>query len=283
LIEHPYKQGTPEWLECRRAVITASRAKDARRTDGLTAQQRIYVDAIKAGKSQDAARTLAQYKKAPTAEVVEQAIAGTIELQFPEAAHTYAKELAREREGGREPQGFQGLAQRTGHEEEQFAAIEYVAKTGLDLEEAFFITTDDGKFGMSLDRWVSGRRSALEIKTMVSASTLFAALVDGDISEYIGQCLFGLWLLTLDWIDLCLWCPDLQALRVIRVERDEDQIQRLEDDLMAFEKLVCSYQSSLRKALADSRQPIALQLEAPKSSALPAVKAASEIPEILFG
>jgi len=29
-IEHPYPQGSDEWLEARRGVITASRAKDAR-------------------------------------------------------------------------------------------------------------------------------------------------------------------------------------------------------------------------------------------------------------
>lgn len=254
MIEHPFKQGTPEWYEARRGVITASRAKGLRRTDGLTIQQRTYVQALQSGQSESAAREAAGYKAAPKADIVSQAIAGTLALQFGDGAHTYAKEVARERCGGREPEGFQVLAQRTGHEEEQFAAIEYVAKTGRDIEEAFFITTDDRKYGMSLDRWVAGRRSALEIKTMVSASTLFNAMVDGDISDYRDQCLFGLWLFTLDWIDLCLWCPDLQALHIERIERDEDQIQALEDDLIAFDVLVSAYEKKLRARISTTAE-----------------------------
>lgn len=255
MIEHPYKQGTPEWKQARRGVITASRAAAVRRIDGLTPQQRLYVDAMKAGRGEAASRAAAGYKAAPTSETVARAMAGKLTLEFGEAAHTYAKEVARERAGGQEPEGFQGMAQRIGHEEEQFAAIEYVARTGRDVEEAFFITTDDLKFGMSLDRWVQKRTGALEVKTMVSSSTLFDAMVDGDISEYRDQCLFGLWLLRLQWMDLGLWCPDLQALRIIRIERDEDEIQRLEDDLLAFDKLVCHYEASLLAAMGRSPTP----------------------------
>lgn len=256
MIEYPFRTNTPEWLEARRGVITASRAKDARRTDGLTDQQRTYVNALKSGHSEAAARQAAGYKSQPKAEAVEKALAGELVLQFGEAAQTYAKELARERCGGNEPEGFQGLSQRIGHEEEQFAAIEYVARTGRDIEEAFFTATDDRKFGMSLDRWVAGRRGALEIKTMVSSVTLFKAMVDGDISEYRDQCIFGLWHFVLDWIDLCLWCPDLRLLHVVRIERDEEEIQRLEDDMVAFDKVVGTYEAMLRKAMgAPSVQP----------------------------
>ena len=256
MIEHPFKQGTAEWQDARRGVITASRAKDVRRTDGLTAQQRVYVKALRDGYCEADAKAAAGYKAKPTAALVEQAISGTLTLQFGEAAHTYAKELARERCGGKDPEGFQGLSQRVGHEEEPFAAIAYIGKTGAELEEAFFITTDDCKFGMSLDRWViPGRKAALEIKTMVSSSTLFDAMVDGDISPYRDQCLFGLWMLTPDWIDLCLWCPDLQALKVIRIERDEEELQALEDDLMAFEALVCGYETALLAALGRTPTP----------------------------
>lgn len=274
MIEYPFKQGTPEWAECRRGVITASRAKDIRRTDGLTDQQRLYVEAMRAGYGEASARQAAGYKAKPTSTTVEAALNGTLVLQFGEGAHTYAKQLARELCGGKEPEGFEGLSQRTGHEEEPFAAIEYVARTGRNVEEAFFTATDDRKFGMSLDRWVSKdrnaeldhRKAALEIKTMVSSTTLFKAMVDGDISEYRDQCVFGLWLLTLDWIDLCLWCPDLQALHIVRINRDEEEIQRLEDDLMAFAALVSGYEAKLLRAM--GRAPAAPAVE-PTAPAVP--------------
>lgn len=93
--------------------------------------------------------------------------------------------------------------------------------------------------------------AAIEIKTMVSSQTLFKAMVDGDISEYRDQCLFAMWMLRLDWVDLCLWAPDLpNPLLVIRINRDENEIQALEDDLIAFDKLVSEYEAKLRSRLA---------------------------------
>ncbi len=250
LIEHPHLQGSEGWLECRRGVITASRAKDARdRSNGLTKQQQKYVDEVLAGKTEAQAMLAAGYKKKPSAEAIDQAIAGTLPMVWGGDAKAYAMDLARERCGGRAAPVYVNAAMRTGTEEEPFAAIEYVARTGLDVSEALFITTPDGKFGMSLDRWV-GKRAALEIKTMVSSQTLFKAVVDGDISEYRDQCLFGLWLLNLEWIDLCLGAPDLpNPLHIVRINRDEDEIQKLEDDLVAFEKLVTEYETKLRAKL----------------------------------
>lgn len=94
------------------------------------------------------------------------------------------------------------------------------------------------------------REAAIEVKTMVSSATLFKAMVEGDISEYRDQCVFALWMLRLQWVDLCLWAPDLpNPLKVIRITRDEAEIQRLEDDMVAFDRLVCQYEASLRKAM----------------------------------
>jgi hypothetical protein len=232
VIEHPYPQGTDDWLEARRGVITASRAKDARDRDS---------------------------KGKPSAKML-----------------NYAMDTARERCGGKAAPVYQNAAMRMGSEEEQFAAIEYMARTGRALSEAFFITTDDRKFGLSLDRWVD-REAAIEVKTMVSSATLFKAMVDGDISEYRDQCVFALWMLRLQWVDLCLWAPDLpNPLKVIRITRDEAEIQRLEDDMVAFDRLVCQYEASLRKAM--GADPAA----APPWEA-PATPAASPAPTVAPG
>ncbi len=225
MIEHPYPQGTDEWLEARRGVITASRAKDARDRDS---------------------------KGKPSAKML-----------------NYAMDTARERCGGKAAPVYQNAAMRMGSEEEQFAAIEYMARTGRALSEAFFITTDDRKFGLSLDRWVD-REAAIEVKTMVSSATLFKAMVEGDISEYRDQCVFALWVLRLQWVDLCLWAPDLpNPLKVIRITRDEAEIQRLEDDMVAFDRLVCQYEASLRKAMG-TEPAAAPPWEAPTPAASPA-------------
>lgn len=167
-----------------------------------------------------------------------------------EKRNGYAMDTARERVGGTVPSVFQNAAMRTGHEEEPFAAIAYFAETGMEVEEVGFITTHDGKFGCSLDRRVIGAKAAIEIKTMVSSATLFRAVVEGDVSDYRDQCLFALWLLSLDWIDLCLWSPDLpRQLHIVHIARDENEVERFEADMVAFERLVSQYEAKLRAAM----------------------------------
>jgi exodeoxyribonuclease (lambda-induced) len=230
--EHPFPQGSAEWIEARRGVITASRAKDAR-------------DRKKTGEPSD-------------------------------KMLTYAMDVARERCGGKAASVYVNAAMRTGQDEEPFAAIEYMAQTGRTVSEACFITTDDMKFGVSLDRWVE-QEAAIEIKTMVSSATLFKAVVDGDISEYIDQCLFAMWVLRLQWIDLCLWAPDLpKPLHVVRINRDERLIQSLEDDMVAFDRLVSSYESRLRAKLAPATTSPWTEDAAPAAATAPTTKPAAK-------
>ncbi|KXJ63096.1 exonuclease [Achromobacter xylosoxidans] len=209
LIIHTAPQGSQEWLDARRGVITGSRFKDCR-------------DKLKGG--------------APSKKCL-----------------SYAMDVARERVGGRTPDVFANAAMRTGTEQEPFARAAYEAKTGNFVEEAGFITTDDGLFGVSVDGLVDDD-GIIEIKTMVSSDTLFTAVVDGDISAYTDQCNGAMWLLGRKWVDLVLWAPDLdpigRQLTIIRIERDDDAIEELEDELMAFERLVSKYEHLLRKEAA---------------------------------
>lgn len=242
-------QGTPEWKAVRRGAITGSRAKDARaRTDGMTDQQRTNAKLICSGVDAETARVRAGYVKAPRAEKIDQYIAGTLELEWTDTALSYAYDLAREREGGTVPETFQNAAMRTGQVEEPIARLTYEAETGQFVDEVGFAHTPDGKFGCSVDGRV-GVAGLVEIKTMVSSATLFKAMVDEDISEYRDQCLFALWLLGLQWVDLCLWAPDLKALHVIRIERDDNEIDALEQDLLAFDRLVEQLRAKLRRRL----------------------------------
>lgn len=209
LIIHTAPQGSQEWLDARRGVITGSRFKDCR-------------DKLKGG--------------APSKKCL-----------------SYAMDVARERVGGRTPDVFANAAMRTGTEQEPFARAAYEAKTGNFVEEAGFITTDDGLFGVSVDGLVDDD-GIIEIKTMVSSDTLFTAVVDGDISAYTDQCNGAMWLLGRKWVDLVLWAPDLdpigRQLTIIRIERDDDAIEELEGDLMVFERMVSKYEHLLRKEAA---------------------------------
>lgn len=160
----------------------------------------------------------------------------------------YAYDLAREREGGTAPETYVNAAMRLGTQEEPIARLTYEAETGQFVEEVGFAHTDDNKFGLSVDGRVLPK-GAVEIKTMVSSATLFKALVDEDISEYRDQCVGAMWLLGLEWVDLCLWAPDLKTLHVIRIERDDNEIDALERDLLAFDRLVEQLRAKLRRRL----------------------------------
>lgn len=167
------------------------------------------------------------------------------------ACLSYAMDVARERNGGRVASKFETAAMRTGTEQEPFARSAYEMQTGNFVDEAGFITTSDRLFGVSVDGLV-GEDGIIEIKTMVSSDTLFTAVVDGDISAYIDQCNGAMWLLGRKWVDLVLWVPDLEFLRIHRIERNDDAIEALEADLMEFERMVSRYQKSLNEALKEA-------------------------------
>jgi exodeoxyribonuclease (lambda-induced) len=202
-----HEQGSDEWLEARRGVITGSRFKDAR---------------DKTAKGLMTAR-----------------------------ASLYAMDVARERCGGIAQAAYVNAAMRMGTEQEPLARQAYEARTGNLVDEAGFITTDDCTFGVSVDGLVD-EDGMVEIKTMVSSDTLFTAVVDGDYSAYMDQINGSLWLLGRQWCDLILWAPDLPSgkLTVVRVRRNEDAIQKLEDDLLAFEKVVTQHTERLSAKIA---------------------------------
>lgn len=168
--------------------------------------------------------------------------------QPSKACIAYAMDTARERVGGCAPAKFQNAAMRTGTEQEPLARLAYERRTGNLVEEVGFFTTEDGLFGLSPDGLIDDD-GVLEIKTMVSSDTLFTAVADGDVSAYTDQCLGYLWLLGRKWVDLVLWAPDLNHMVIKRITRDEDAIEALETDLMAFARLVTQYENTLRTAI----------------------------------
>lgn len=97
--------------------------------------------------------------------------------------------------------------------------------------------------------WIDPEGRTLAIDT--SSDTLFTAVVGGDVSAYRDQCLGAMWLLGAEWVDLVLWAPDLaligRDMTVIRIERDDDEINELEADLIAFMRRVDSLEQSLRQ------------------------------------
>ena len=252
-------QGTPEWDAARKGCITGSRARDASDfSDGMTEQQRLYVAAIKSGMPEARAMMVAGYKAPPRADVVAQAIAGCI-VETPSAvALTYARDTALGRVCPQwERDVYQTSVMRAGQEQEAFARRAYEARTGYMVEAAGFISTPDRRIGVSIDGLVldePGQRGGIEVKTLLGSNVLFGVLVDGDISEYRHQCHLNAWAWHLDWIDLCLWAPNMpdeeSRLTVIRIHRDQEFIDDMLVKLVRFERLVQASEQQLRDFIA---------------------------------
>lgn len=195
----------------------------------------------------------------------------------------YAQDKARERVGGKAPEVYANAAMRIGTEQEPFARMAYEEATGRIVTEVGFARTEDGRFGCSVDGRVDSD-GMVEIKTLVSSDTLYRAMVDGDVSEYRDQCNGALWLLGLQWVDLCLWAPDLPShqLSIIRIERDDDEIERLEADLIAFERLVSQYEAKLRALMQPAAIPPWVTADASEPSSPTATLPAAKVPAAVF-
>ena len=162
----------------------------------------------------------------------------------------YAAQVAVELIAGKPiDQVFENWQMREGHKQEPEARIAYEALTGNLVEEVGAFATDDDAFLYSPDGMV-GTDGLIEIKSLFSAERMVNIVGGGDVSDFIDQCNFGLWLTGRQWIDLCIWAPSLTSigleLTIHRITRDESAIEALEADLMTFARLVAAYETQLR-------------------------------------
>jgi hypothetical protein len=203
-------QGSPEWHASRAGCITASMFETARAK-------------LKTGAN----------KGQPTA-----------------AALDYAFKLAVERISG-EPldQGFETWSMRRGHELEPDARMEHEMQTGLIVQEAGFVTTDDGAFGCSADGLV-GEDGGAEYKCFVAPEKLRSFHIDNDASDVFDQVQGCMWVTGRKWWHIGLYCPALKAagkqLWWREFKRDDTYIEAMEADLWQFKLLVDQYETKLR-------------------------------------
>lgn len=243
-------QGSLEWKQARSGTITASMFATARSRVGcLTDQQVQFVDAVKGGMPEKDAAKHAGYKVVPRSAIISRALAGLPCGEWSDASKDYAFRLAVERISG-EPldEGFETWAMRRGHELEADARMEHEMQTGLIVQEAGFITTDDGLFGASADGLI-GEDGGAEYKCFVDPSRLRAFHIDNDASAIFDQAQGCMWLTGRKWWHIGLYCPALKPagrqLWLREFARDDNYINALEADLWEFKQLVDQYESAL--------------------------------------
>lgn len=204
------QQGTPQWFEARAGVITASEFEVAisklTRTSG----------GKKAGDPTD-------------------------------ASDRYACDKAIERVSGK-PYGIPPKAAilARGHDLEPKARMGYEAKTEMLATESGIVLTDDRKFGYSTDGFV-GEDGLIEIKCPIDGFKIATMWRTGDVSEYMHQMQGGMWITGRKWCDFIMYVPDLapvgKDLYVKRIERDDNFIDAMVEELLAFDRRVDSYRA----------------------------------------
>lgn len=249
------EQGSVDWHQARAGCITASMFTVARsKVNGLTEQQRIYVAALLAGRSETEARLEAGYKAAPKAEAVQRALAGESVGEPSEAALNYAFGLAVERISQTPlDNGFETWNMKRGHELEPMARMEHEIQTGLVVQRAGFVTTDDGAFGASADGFI-GEDGGSEYKCFLAPEKLRSFHIDNDASGIMDQVQGCMWITGRKWWHVGMYCPALEPVgRQLwwqEFKRDDDYIEQLEADLWQFKLLVDQYETKLRSKAA---------------------------------
>lgn len=201
-------QGTPEWHAARTGVTTASRFKDC-------------CDFLKNG--------------SPTQKNLDYAYDIAIEMVSGETSDdTYITQ-----------------AMRAGMEREPFARLGYEEKTGNLAEESGIVLTDDRLFGYSTDGFV-GPDGLIEIKCLSSSRKIVEMLETGDISDYEHQIQGGMWITGRKWCDFVMYVPKLESigknLFIKRIERNDEFIDSMVDQLMDFSRRVGNHINTLKKA-----------------------------------
>ena len=246
------QQGTPEWHLERAGAITASMFAECRkRVGGLTEQQAAYVAALQSGKDEKEARELAGYKNAPRASAIDKALAGEPVGDFTDAAKSYAFRLAIERISGRpldEADQYETYAMRRGRELEPEARHAHEFAHDIVVEQCGLVLTEDRKFGASADGLI-GNDGGSEYKCLMDPTRIRDVILTRDISQFQDQVQGCLWLTGRAWWHFCLYVPALadigKALTVFEVVRDEAYIDKLAEDLLDFDRLVCDYEARL--------------------------------------
>lgn len=244
-------QGSLEWHQDRAGCITASMFVVVRKlVGGLTAQQQKYVNALIDNQPEIVARRIAGYKSAPRAAGIDSALLGKRVGDYSDAAKNYAFRLAIERISG-EPldEGFQTYAMKRGHELEEDCRIRHENDIAMLVETAGFVTTDDEKYGCSADSLVE-QDGGGEYKCFIAPDKLRPIIIEDDWGDIMDQVQGCMWITGRKWWDMCLYCPALAKANKDfvrkRVNRDDDYIEKMELDLIHFEKTVTEWEFKLR-------------------------------------
>lgn len=161
--------------------------------------------------------------------------------------------LATERIQGYQPKGASSYSLQWGVDNEPLAREAYEIKTGEFVTEVGFIQHPTFEnVGISPDGIINDD-GLIEIKCPKSPEIHLQRFLNGVPEEYIPQIQGALWVTGRKWIDFVSFDPDTLdqfKLLIIHVERDEDFIKTLEQEVLQAELEVQELVNQLLKKVA---------------------------------
>jgi len=165
-----------------------------------------------------------------------------------DTAFSYAVELLKQRLTG-EVTGINSTATEWGTEHEPEAVEAYAKATGNDVIECGFVKHPTLQTGASPDGLV-GLEGGIEIKCPYNSTNHIKTFINGVIPrQYYPQVQGQMWVIDLEWVDFISFdprMPEHSQLKIIRVERDEDYIKRLEEKITHFLDKLNEYEQLLK-------------------------------------
>ena len=146
----------------------------------------------------------------------------------------YIAQVLCERLTGNVAESFTTQAMQTGTEREPLARALYEAKTGVLVQEVGFIKHHDLPCGASPDGLI-GFDGGIEIKCPQPATHLEYLLSEQAPAKYIAQIQGCMWMTERLWWDFVSFnpeFPDELQLKVIRVDRDDEFIKKIESEII---------------------------------------------------
>jgi YqaJ-like viral recombinase domain len=168
-----------------------------------------------------------------------------------DAMHDMAFGLAVERTCS-EPldEGHSGWAAQRGHDLEPDARLEHQAEISVYVQPVgFAVAGDDWWYGCSADGLI-GADGGSEYKCFINPALLRRIIINGDFSDIEHQAQGCMWVTGRKWWDMGLYCPALRELGQQwtrrRVERNDDFIDSMVDNMEPFRRQVQAYEDELR-------------------------------------
>lgn len=139
--------------------------------------------------------------------------------------------------GKPQERALQSAAMSYGADKEVAARLAYEAMTGQFVEQVGFLKHDALMVGASLDGYVNDYEGLIEIKAPFPATHL-EYLRSGKVpTSYYRQCLHSMWLTGAAWCDWFSYCdefPEGMQSKLVRIERNDEEIAEYDKKARAF-------------------------------------------------